>query len=164
MGADQLFTLCRCKPKLKLRIINQNSVSVLQTPLDLDPPTEQDHSRGLSPDKMNSGSRHTTHKHNIVKYVNHFFFLQVIWSLRLNLTPAQSETMPMMMSPRSLALPMATRRGRGNPTGQVRISCPPVIIFLSLKHNSSLLSSSVGLRYWWLHGETAGGQGWSRQN
>uniref|UniRef100_A0AAQ6ITY2 [Histone H3]-lysine(4) N-trimethyltransferase n=1 Tax=Anabas testudineus TaxID=64144 RepID=A0AAQ6ITY2_ANATE len=36
----------RCKPKLKLRIINQNSVSVLQTPPDPDPPTEQDHSRG----------------------------------------------------------------------------------------------------------------------
>ncbi|XP_055363689.1 LOW QUALITY PROTEIN: histone-lysine N-methyltransferase 2C-like [Betta splendens] len=39
-------SICRCKPKLKLRIINQNSVSVLQTPSDLDPPTEQDHSRG----------------------------------------------------------------------------------------------------------------------
>lgn len=41
-----LFALCRCKPKLKLRIINQNSVSVLQTPGELDPPTEQEHSRG----------------------------------------------------------------------------------------------------------------------
>lgn len=41
-----LSALCRCKPKLKLRIINQNSVSVLQTPGELDPPTEQDHSRG----------------------------------------------------------------------------------------------------------------------
>ncbi|XP_028288299.1 histone-lysine N-methyltransferase 2C-like isoform X3 [Parambassis ranga] len=36
----------RCKPKLKLRIINQNSVSVLQTPPDPDPPSEQDHTRG----------------------------------------------------------------------------------------------------------------------
>lgn len=34
--------MCRCKPKLKLRIINQNSVSVL-TPADPDTPTEQEH-------------------------------------------------------------------------------------------------------------------------
>uniref|UniRef100_H3D7P3 Lysine methyltransferase 2C n=1 Tax=Tetraodon nigroviridis TaxID=99883 RepID=H3D7P3_TETNG len=33
----------RCKPKLKLRIINQNSVSVLQTPAEPDTPTEQEH-------------------------------------------------------------------------------------------------------------------------
>ncbi|KAF0028650.1 hypothetical protein F2P81_019737 [Scophthalmus maximus] len=48
-ATDDLILQCqqcdRCKPKLKLRIINQNSVSVLQTP-DPDPPTEQDHSRG----------------------------------------------------------------------------------------------------------------------
>ncbi|XP_054620989.1 histone-lysine N-methyltransferase 2C-like isoform X3 [Dunckerocampus dactyliophorus] len=36
----------RCKPKLKLRIINQNSVSVLQTPPDHEPHSgEQDHHR-----------------------------------------------------------------------------------------------------------------------
>lgn len=38
-----LFCARRCKPKLKLRIINQNSVSVLQTPAEPDTPTEQDH-------------------------------------------------------------------------------------------------------------------------
>lgn len=37
----------RCKPKLKLRIINQNSVSVLQTP-EPDLSTEHDIGRGLS--------------------------------------------------------------------------------------------------------------------
>ncbi|MEQ2308607.1 Histone-lysine N-methyltransferase 2C, partial [Ameca splendens] len=36
----------RCKPKLKLRIINQNSVSVLQTPPDPETPTEPDQNRG----------------------------------------------------------------------------------------------------------------------
>ncbi|TMS00868.1 Histone-lysine N-methyltransferase 2C [Larimichthys crocea] len=45
----------RCKPKLKLRIINQNSVSVLQTP-DPDPLTEQDHSRGDLECEMKSDS------------------------------------------------------------------------------------------------------------
>ncbi|XP_023255087.1 histone-lysine N-methyltransferase 2C-like, partial [Seriola lalandi dorsalis] len=44
----------RCKPKLKLRIINQNSVSVLQTPPD--PPAEQDHSRGDLDCEMKSDS------------------------------------------------------------------------------------------------------------
>ncbi|KAM6900450.1 uncharacterized protein FYW49_016953 [Xenentodon cancila] len=46
----------RCKPKLKLRIINQNSVSVLQTPPDQDLPTEQDHSRGVIECDMKSDS------------------------------------------------------------------------------------------------------------
>ncbi|TDG97611.1 hypothetical protein EPR50_G00228100 [Perca flavescens] len=46
----------RCKPKLKLRIINQNSVSVLQTPPDTDPPTEQDPSRGDVECEMKSDS------------------------------------------------------------------------------------------------------------
>ncbi|KAM9332683.1 histone-lysine N-methyltransferase 2C-like [Pholidichthys leucotaenia] len=35
----------RCKPNLKLRIINQNSVSVLQTPSEPDTPTELDQGR-----------------------------------------------------------------------------------------------------------------------
>ncbi|KAM4718655.1 histone-lysine N-methyltransferase 2C-like isoform 3-T3 [Anableps anableps] len=38
----------RCKPKLKLRIINQNIVSVLQTPPDPETPTELDQNRGKS--------------------------------------------------------------------------------------------------------------------
>ncbi|KAK2859757.1 hypothetical protein Q5P01_004377 [Channa striata] len=46
----------RCKPKLKLRIINQNSVSVLQTPLDPELQTEQDHSRGDLECEMKSDS------------------------------------------------------------------------------------------------------------
>ncbi|XP_049896001.1 histone-lysine N-methyltransferase 2C-like isoform X2 [Epinephelus moara] len=46
----------RCKPKLKLRIINQNSVSVLQTPPDPDPPTEQDPCRGDVESEMKSDS------------------------------------------------------------------------------------------------------------
>ncbi|XP_023181708.1 histone-lysine N-methyltransferase 2C-like isoform X7 [Xiphophorus maculatus] len=38
----------RCKPKLKLRIINQNIVSVLQTPLDPETLTEPDQNRAVS--------------------------------------------------------------------------------------------------------------------
>ena len=53
--SDELIPVCRCKPKLKLRIINQNSVSVLQTP-DHDPPMEPDHSRGQSVIQLNSAS------------------------------------------------------------------------------------------------------------
>ncbi|XP_031616289.2 histone-lysine N-methyltransferase 2C isoform X5 [Oreochromis aureus] len=45
----------RCKPKLKLRIINQNSVSVLQTPVDADP-AEPDHGRALLDCEMKSDS------------------------------------------------------------------------------------------------------------
>nr|XP_046227874.1 histone-lysine N-methyltransferase 2C-like isoform X2 [Scatophagus argus] len=46
----------RSKPKLKLRIINQNSVSVLQTPSEPETPTEQDHSRGDLECEMKSDS------------------------------------------------------------------------------------------------------------
>lgn len=55
LEADPLFSVCRCKPKLKLRIINQNSVSVLQTPPDLEPPTEQEHGRGQRSQKHYTG-------------------------------------------------------------------------------------------------------------
>ncbi|XP_040921273.1 histone-lysine N-methyltransferase 2C isoform X2 [Toxotes jaculatrix] len=60
----------RCKPKLKLRIINQNSVSVLQTPPDPDPPTEQDHHRGDVECEMKSDSspeRDHTHDDDVTK-------------------------------------------------------------------------------------------------
>ncbi|XP_041823896.1 histone-lysine N-methyltransferase 2C-like isoform X4 [Melanotaenia boesemani] len=54
----------RCKPKLKLRIINQNRVSVLQTP-EPDLPTEQDHSRGeLGCDMKSDSSPERDHTHN----------------------------------------------------------------------------------------------------
>ncbi|KAM8731510.1 histone-lysine N-methyltransferase 2C isoform 5-T5 [Acanthopagrus schlegelii] len=60
----------RCKPKLKLRIINQNSVSVLQTPSEPEPPTEQDHSRGDLECEMKSDSspeRDHAHDDDITK-------------------------------------------------------------------------------------------------
>ncbi|XP_078100895.1 histone-lysine N-methyltransferase 2C-like isoform X2 [Sander vitreus] len=60
----------RCKPKLKLRIINQNSVSVLQTPPDTDPPTQQDPSRGDVECEMKSDSspeRDHVHDDDITK-------------------------------------------------------------------------------------------------
>lgn len=47
---------CRCKPKLKLRIINQNSVSVLQTPTDPETPTDPDQNPGNSELQQNQGS------------------------------------------------------------------------------------------------------------
>ncbi|KAF7649289.1 hypothetical protein LDENG_00143850, partial [Lucifuga dentata] len=54
----------RCKPKLKLRIINQNSVSVLQTPPDPKPPHEQDHNRGeLDCDMKSDSSPERDHAH-----------------------------------------------------------------------------------------------------
>ncbi|KAM6971552.1 LOW QUALITY PROTEIN: histone-lysine N-methyltransferase 2C-like [Tautogolabrus adspersus] len=66
----------RCKPKLKLRIINQNSVSVLQTPLIPTPPTEQEHSRGQRSNAhtldrpqcpyKNSKSSQKTHKEHLL--------------------------------------------------------------------------------------------------
>ncbi|XP_034415694.1 histone-lysine N-methyltransferase 2C-like isoform X10 [Cyclopterus lumpus] len=46
----------RCKPKLKMKIINQNSVSVLQTPPEPDPPSKQDASRGDLEFEMKSDS------------------------------------------------------------------------------------------------------------
>lgn len=49
-GRDAVLPVCRCKPKLKLRIINQNSVSVLQTPAD----AELDHGRGQSRSPLRS--------------------------------------------------------------------------------------------------------------
>ncbi|KAM9839742.1 histone-lysine N-methyltransferase 2C-like [Aulostomus maculatus] len=60
----------RCKPKLKLRIINQNSVSVLQTHPDPDTPTEQDPGRGdLDCDIKSDSSpeRDHTHENDITK-------------------------------------------------------------------------------------------------
>ncbi|XP_044195043.1 histone-lysine N-methyltransferase 2C-like isoform X6 [Thunnus albacares] len=60
----------RCKPKLKLRIINQNSVSVLQTPPDPNPPTEQEHNRGELECEMKSDSspeRDHTHDDDVTK-------------------------------------------------------------------------------------------------
>ncbi|XP_069576340.1 histone-lysine N-methyltransferase 2C [Brachyistius frenatus] len=54
----------RCKPKLKLRIINQNSVSVLQTP-DPETPNEQDHGRGdLECDMKSDSSPERDHAHD----------------------------------------------------------------------------------------------------
>ncbi|XP_069368224.1 histone-lysine N-methyltransferase 2C-like isoform X3 [Paralichthys olivaceus] len=51
----------RCKPKLKLRIINQNSVSVLQTPLDPDHPTELDHRGDLECEMKSDSSPERDH-------------------------------------------------------------------------------------------------------
>ncbi|XP_060950226.1 histone-lysine N-methyltransferase 2C-like [Limanda limanda] len=51
----------RCKPKLKLRIINQNSVSVLQTPPDPDHPTELDHRGDLECEMKSDSSPERDH-------------------------------------------------------------------------------------------------------
>ncbi|XP_056155239.1 histone-lysine N-methyltransferase 2C [Lampris incognitus] len=68
----------RSKPKLKLRIINQNSVSVLQTPPDPETPTdmtrdgEQDDSRGEMECEMKSDSspeREHAHDDDVTKVI-----------------------------------------------------------------------------------------------
>ncbi|CAB1432002.1 unnamed protein product [Pleuronectes platessa] len=51
----------RCKPKLKLRIINQNSVSVLQTPPDPDHPAELDHRGDLDCEMKSDSSPERDH-------------------------------------------------------------------------------------------------------
>ncbi|XP_042370839.1 histone-lysine N-methyltransferase 2C-like, partial [Plectropomus leopardus] len=60
----------RSKPKLKLRIINQNSVSVLQTPTEPDPPGKQDPCRGdpeCDPKSDSSPERDHAHDDDISK-------------------------------------------------------------------------------------------------